>query len=170
MADGNYIEVRARLDIGGSISDIQRDLIKIANKVLLQMHHVEISQAGTKSLQASISNIQKNLSLNIGNVSIDQTQATKQAQQISQQITTAMNSGSNNNNSIKRAFDISDNVANSLKKRYSDVSVLADTLQNKFKSVGSVTTEVLSHENKLIDQFRVTVTNADGAVEKLVFR
>lgn len=169
MADGNYIEVRARLDIGGSISDIQRDLIKIANKVLLQMHHVEISQAGTKSLQASINNIQKNLSLNIGNVSIDQTQATKQAQQISQQITTAMNSGSNNNNSIKRAFDISDNVANSLKKRYSDVSVLADTLQNKFKSVGSVTTEVLSHENKLIDQFRVTVTNADGAVEKLVY-
>ena len=169
MADGNYIEVKARLDIGGSISDIQRDLIKIANKVLLQMHHVEISQAGAKSLQASISNIQKNLSLNIGNVSIDQTQATRQAQQISQQITTAMNSGSNNNNSIKRAFDISDNVAKSLKKRYSDVSVLADTLQNKFKSVGSVTTEVLSHENKLIDQFRVTVTNADGAVEKLVY-
>lgn len=169
MADGNYIEITARLDKVIAVRDLQKDLNEISKQMLLELQRVEISQDGTNSLQQSLNKIQKSLSLNISGISIDQTQTVKQAQQISQQITTAMNSGSNNNNSIKRAFDISDNVAKSLKKRYSDASVLADTLQNKFKSVGSVTTEVLSHENKLIDQFRVTVTNADGAVEKLVY-
>lgn len=167
MADGNYIEVRARLDKVAAVKDLQKDLNEISKQMLLQLQRVEISQDGTKSLQQSLNKIQDSLRLNIGGVSIDQTQTIKQAQQISQQITNAMNN--NSGNGVKRAFDISDNVAKSLKKRYSDVSVLADTLQNKFKSVGSVTTEVLGHENKLIDQFRVTVTNADGAVEKLVY-
>ena len=169
MADNNYIEIRARLNMVKSGDEIQKQLNELAKKLSLQLNNVAINQNGLNTLQASIDAVQKNLHLNISSVNIDQSQTVKQAQQISQQITTAMNSGSNNNNSIKRAFDISDNVAKSLKKRYSDVSVLADTLQNKFKSVGSVTTEVLSHENKLIDQFRVTITNADGAVEKLVY-
>lgn len=167
MADGNYIEITARLNKGVAINDLQKDLNEISKQMLLQLQRVEISQAGANSLQQSLNKIQNSLRLSIGGVSIDQTQTVKQAQQISQRITNAMNS--NSGSGVSRAFDISDNVAKNLKKRYSDVSVLADTLQNKFKSVGSVTTEVLGHENKLIDQFRVTVTNADGAVEKLVY-
>ena len=169
MADNNYIEITARLNMVKSGDEIQKQLNELAKKLSLQLDNVVVNQNGLNALQSSIDAIQKNLHLNIGNVAIDQSQTVKQAQVIAQQMTNAMKVNVSPSANVSRAFDISDNVAKSLKKRYSDVAVLSQELQNRFAKVGNVTTEVLSHENKLIDQFRVTVTNADGAVEKLVY-
>lgn len=169
MADNNYIEITARLNMVKSGDEIQKQLNELAKKLSLQLDNVAINQNGLNALQASIDAVQKNLHLNIGSVAIDQSQTVKQAQAIAQNISNAMNVSVNPSNNVTRAFDISDNVAKNLKKRYSDVAVLAQELQNCFGKVGTVTTEVLSHENQLIDKFRVTITNADGAVEKLVY-
>lgn len=169
MADNNYIEITARLNETASTKKIQEQLDTIQNTLKLQLNNVVIGKNGLSSLQSSIDTIQQNLHLNISSVAIDQSQTAKQAQAIAQNISNAMNVSVNPSNNIERAFDISDNVAKNLKKRYSDVAVLAQELQNRFGKVGTVTTEVLSHENQLIDKFRVTITNADGAVEKLVY-
>lgn len=169
MADNNYIEITARLNETVSAKKIQEQLNTIQNTLKLQLDNVVIGKNGLSSLQSSIDTIQQNLHLNISSVAIDQSQTVKQAQAIAQNISNAMNVSVNPSNNVTRAFDISDNVAKNLKKRYSDVAVLAQELQNRFGKVGTVTTEVLSHENQLIDKFRVTITNADGAVEKLVY-
>lgn len=173
MADDNYILITARLDEVRSTAEIQKQLDKISNNIILRIHNVELTQNFVNNLNSAIKDVEKNIRININDVSIDQSKTIQQAQNISKQISSAMNQGvgsSNAGSNINRAFDISDKVANQLKKRYTDVAVLAETLQDKFKKVGTVTTEVLSHENQIIDQFRVTVTNADGAVEKLVYR
>lgn len=172
MADDNYILITARLDEVRSTAEIQKQLDKISNNIILRIHNVELTQNFINNLNSAIKDVEKNIRININDVSIDQSKTIQQAQNISKQISSAMNQGvgsSNAGSNINRAFDISDKVANQLKKRYTDVAVLAETLQDKFKKVGTVTTEVLSHENQIIDQFRVTVTNADGAVEKLVY-
>lgn len=173
MADDNYILITARLDEVRSTAEIQKQLDKISNNIILRIHNVELTQNFINNLNSAIKDVEKNIRININDVSIDQSKTIQQAQNISKQISSAMNQGvgsSNAGSNINRAFEISNNVAKQLKVKYTDVAVLAETLQDKFKKVGTVTTEVLSHENKLIDQFRVTVTNADGAVEKLVYR
>lgn len=173
MADDNYILITARLDEVRSTAEIQKQLDKISNNIILRIHNVELTQNFVNNLNSAIKDVERNIRININDVSIDQSKTIQQAKNISKQISSAMNQGvgsSNAGSNINRAFDISNKVAKQLKVKYTDVAVLAETLQDKFKKVGTVTTEVLSHENKLIDQFRVTVTNADGAVEKLVYR
>ena len=174
MADGNYIEVKARLDIGGSIGNIQDDLNKIANKVLLQLHHVEVSQAGTKSLQTSINSIQKNLNLSIGSVNIDQSQTAKQAQQISQKLSSAV-TPSVDLSSIKRAYNEISMIQDKLNAEkiggFTNQSELSQYINNLLKGFQGITTSVtsLNEVNKVINGFKIEVQNADRVTESLAF-
>lgn len=174
MADGNYIEVKARLDIGGSIGNIQDDLNKIANKVLLQLHHVEVSQAGTKSLQTSINSIQKNLNLSIGSVNINQSQTAKQAQQISQKLSSVI-TPSVDLSSIKRAYNEISTIQDKLNAEkiggFTNQSELSQYINNLLKGFQGITTSVtsLNEINKVINGFKIEVQNADRVTESLAF-
>ena len=174
MANNNdgYIQVVARLNETKSASIIRIQLNEIQKKLQLQLSNVTITQNGLKSLQASINSIQDSLKVNVSGVNIDQNKMVQQVQQVTSKINASIKSNlgtGGGTSGLTRAFDISDDVASKLKKRYTDVAVLASDLQSRFKSIGTVTTEVFSHENKIIDGFKATITNADGAVEKLTF-
>lgn len=167
-----YIKLTAQLDTKESKKIIDDQLKTLEKELTLNISKLLITDDGVSSLQSELNRIQNSLQLNINTVNINQAQVAQQAQNVANQLNSTINKSMGTNSSadnIKRAFDISGNVASKLKKRYTDIAVLASDLQKRFKSVGEVTTEVLSRENRIIDGFRATITNADGAVEKLTF-
>lgn len=183
MADGNYIEITARLDKGASIDMIQKDLFTVAKKVLLQLHHVEVSQAGTKSLQASINDIQKNLKVNISGVAIDQNQMVQEAQQVAKQISSTMSTSLNrvDTSGLTRATEQIQSLKDALDnsgspKAFTDLDELQNFVRNTLPQFENIKVAINSWYEGTetvtgqVKSFTAEILNGDKAVEKLSFR
>lgn len=174
MADNNYIEITARLNMGKSGDEIQKQLNELAKKLSLQLDNVAINQNGLNTLQASIDAVQKNLHLNIGSVNIDQTQTIKQAQQISQNLVSSM-TPSVDLSGIKRAYSEISTIQDKLNAEkiggFTSQSELSQYINNLLKGFKGITTSVtsLNEVNKAINGFKIEVQNADRVTESLAF-
>lgn len=174
MADNNYIEITARLNMVKSGDEIQKQLNELAKKLSLQLDNVAINQNGLNALQASIDAVQKNLHLNIGSVNIDQSQTVKQAQQISQHLTGAI-TPSVDLSGIKRAYNEISMIQDKLNAEkiggFINQSELSQYINNLLKGFKGITTSVtsLNEVNKAINGFKIEVQNADRVTESLAF-
>lgn len=161
MADDGYIQLVAKLNEVKSKNNIQEQLNRIQGDLQLHLSQLSVTKAGISNLQRDIDSIQKNLSLNISNVHVS-----------SQEVQKAFNAQKGAGNVTQLTGD-QNVLIERAKAAFNTITKDSIDLQTKmqkiFGDVGKVTTSFVTNSQLEIENFTVSVTKANGIVEKFKF-
>lgn len=184
MADNNYIEIVARLNMATSGEEIQKQLNELAKKLSLQLDNVTINPNGLNALQTSIDTIQKKLKVNISSVGLDQNKIIQETQQITQQISSSMSGALNkvDTSGLSRATDYIKEIQESLNKgnggkrlSFTNLDELQSFVRNALPQFENIRVSINSWKQGAkeatgqVKGFTAEILNGDKAVEKLSF-